>query len=153
MAKDEVLTGTVSDPKDYRIPGALLGVGVLIYLAWGFLTGGSAGLVAMVIYLPVRLIVQVILGVIACFITARFMGTSFGYLKSALVKLAAIFVFPSAATFFIPWVGGIIAILLYWKLLEWLFELEALETIMLAIVIWFVNIGAFFLVAFLGLVM
>jgi hypothetical protein len=143
--EDVIIDDSQSSPKDYLIPGILMGVGILIFLTYAFIMGGTAGLAAMAVYLPIRLVMMVVLGVIACFITARIMGTGFGYLKSAIVKLAAIFIFPAAATFFIPWVGWLLALLLYWKLLEWLFELEALETVVLAIVIWFVNIGAMIL--------
>ena len=43
---------------------------------------------------------------------------------------------PSAATFFIPWVGWILSWILYWKLIEWLFELDGIEPIVLSIVFW-----------------
>jgi hypothetical protein len=153
MIDEEVISDTESDPKDYLIPGVLLSIGILIFLAWSVILGGLTGLAVMAVYLPIRLVVQVVVGVIACFFTARIMGTSFGYLKTAIIKLAAIFVFPAAATFFIPWVGWILALLLYWKLIEWLFELEAMETIVLAIVIWFVNIGAMFFILVLRIPM
>jgi hypothetical protein len=150
MARVEVETDSARNAKDYVIPSALLALGIVIYLLYAFIVGGAAGLQGMLVYLPVRLLVQVVLGVAACMITVKIMGSAFGYLGSAILKLAAIFVFPSAATFFIPHVGWLIALLLYWGLIEWLFELDAMETIVLAIVIWCVNAGAILLVAFLG---
>jgi hypothetical protein len=140
-----------SNPKDYKIPLALLGVGVLIYMVYALIVGGIPGVAAMALVLPLRIVIQAALGIVACMITAKIMGTAFGYAGPAAAKLAAVFVFPGAVTFLIPYIGWIIALLLYWGLLEWLFELEALETIMLVIVIFFVNIGAILLLAFLGL--
>jgi len=71
----------------------------------------------------------------------------------AVMKLAAIFVFPDGVTSFIPWmiVAWLVAVVIYWGLLEWLFELDSMETIMLAIVICLVNAGAVVLLMLFGL--
>jgi hypothetical protein len=139
------------DSKEYKIPAILLGVGILIELLRAFFSPSKAGVTAALVALLIALIVRVGLGVVACYLTARIMGVGFGYLTTAILKLAAVFIFPSAVTFFIPMfgipvLGSLIAILLYWGLLEWLFELGAMETIALVIIIFFVNTGAIILI-------
>jgi hypothetical protein len=142
-----------TNAKEYVVPAVLLGIGVLVYLGYAVIVNGVDGILGMLIYLPIRIAVQVTLGVVACFITAKIMGTGFGDLKSAIIKLAAIFMFPGAVTFFIPYVGWLMALVLYWGMLEKLFELEAMETIVLAVVIWLVNLGAIIFLGMMGLAM
>jgi len=142
--------GRTPTQNEYLKPAILLGVGIAIYMLYALIVGGPAGLIAMGILLPIRIFFQVTLGVIACYITAKIMSTDFGLLLPAIVKLAAVFIFPSAVTFFIPWIGWLIALGLYWCLLQWLFELDGMETIVLSIVIFGVNLAAIFFVAFLG---
>ncbi len=142
-----------SDPKDYLYPAMLLAAGVLAYLVHAFVKSGMGGVGGMLLYLPIQIIVQVIVGVVACLLTVRIMGTTFGYLTSAIVKLAAIFVFPTSVTAFIPYVGGLIALIIYWGLLEWLFELDPMETIVLSLVIWGLNAGVILLLATVHLAM
>ena len=139
--------------KDYKIPAVLLGVGVVLYLIYGMYRGGVAGLGAMAVALPVQLLIQVALGVVACLLTVKIIGAAFGYVGSAILKLAAVAVFPSAVSIYIPYVGWIVSLLLYWGLLEWLFELEVMETITLVVVLFVVNALAIMLVAWIGLAM
>lgn len=137
--------------KDYLIPLALIAAGFGISASYGLIHNGVAGLAGIAIYTSVATVVRVGLGVIACLITARIMGAAFGYAGSALLKLAAIFLFPSAVELFLPSIAGwIVGLILYWGLIEWLFELDAMETIVFAVVIWLVNIAAIFLVAVVG---
>lgn len=138
-----------SDPKEFIIPGALLGIGVVIYLIHSMVTRGATTVGATLLILVVTLAIQVILGLIACLIAAKFMGCSYGALWSGCLKLAAIFIFPGAITSWIPipFIPFIISILLYWGLIEYLFELDTQETITTIIVIWLVQIGAFFVTA------
>jgi hypothetical protein len=40
-----------------------------------------------------------------------------------------------------------VAVILYWGLIEWLFELDPLETVVTVIIMWVVKMGAFLLAA------
>ena len=137
--------------KEYLIPAALIAAGICISAVYGLAVGGASGFLSVLIYTAVTAVFQVALGIVACLITARAMGVAFGYAGSAILKLAAIFIFPSAVAILIPSIiGKIVGLIIYWGLIEWLFELDALETIVFAIVIWLVNIGALLLVAVAG---
>jgi hypothetical protein len=132
--------------KDYKIPAILLVIGILLYLLWAAFTGGAHAAAGMLIDIPVTLAFKLVIGTVACLLTSKIMGTAFGYVGSALLKLAAVFIFPGAVTLFIPWIGWLVALLLYWGLLEWLFELDALESIVFVIVIWVTSAVAMLLV-------
>lgn len=133
------------DAKEYKIPAALLLVGILIDIGHTVFTAGVKGVGPELLAMGIIVTVQVILGIIACFITARIMGANFGTLTPAMVKLAAVCVFPGAVALFIPsfipLVGMFLTPLLFWGLLEWLFELDVMESIVLVFVIWIVQIG------------
>ena len=154
-----------SRPKDVKIPLILLGIGVVIYVIVAAMiaessgplmgTGESVGMGTLLLGMFLGTVLQVVLGIIALFITAAIMGIDFGPLGLAILKLAAIMVFPDAvaAVFPIPLLGWIISMGLYLWLLAWLFDLEPLDTVVCAFVIFFVNIGAGILLAtlFVGL--
>jgi hypothetical protein len=92
----------------------------------------------------VLLLIMIPLGIVACFITAKLMGISFGELRSACVKLAAIFTFPGAVALIIPVtpLAWLVSIILYFGLLIWFFELEGWEPVVCAVVIWLVRLAA-----------
>jgi len=70
------------DPKDYLIPGVLFVAGITIYMLGALLFKGVPGMVAMAVVIPIQTAVQVVLGIIACFITARLMGANFAWASS-----------------------------------------------------------------------
>ena len=89
-----------------------------------------AGAMIMLVLLLIQLVLGVSIGIAACFATGYLLGTSFGYLGEACIKLAAIFTFPMAVAVLVP--GGICVMvivfpLLYFGLLLWLFDLQFLE--------------------------
>ena len=125
----------------------LVGIGVAIFVVYGFVHAGAEGAATVFTALSVNLTIGVVLGVIACFITAKLMDISFGSLNSAMFKLAAIFLFPTAVSMLFPWVAvaWLVSFVLYFGLLTWLFELEGSEPIVCAVVIWVVRVVAFWL--------
>lgn len=133
-----------SDPKEFIIPGALLGIGVVIYLIQALLTRGTTGMGATLIALFVLLAIKVVLGLIACLLAAKFMGCSYGALWSGVLKLAAIFIFPGAVAVLIPIpiFAFIVTVLLYWGLIEKLFDMDVNKTITTVIVITLAQVSA-----------
>jgi len=132
----------MDDPKEVKIPAALLGISLLVFLGYGLLAGGAGGAVAVLIVLGAQLVVGICLGILACMVTARLMSTSFGPLNTAILKLAAVFAFPTAIAAVIPVIGGLVALALYWGLLTWLFDLEGMEVVVCTFVIWVVRFVA-----------
>ncbi len=140
------------DPKETTIPAVLLVLGIAMYLAFGLWLGG-AGVAAFILgETLVGLAIGIPLGILACFITAWLMGASFGTLKGAILKLAAVYTFPSAVLLLAATslsiegvlLGLLFGLVLYCGLLAWLFELDPLEVIVLAIVLFVVRLGASF---------
>ena len=126
--------------KEVTVPVALLAVGLVLFAVAGLLLGGAVGAGVYLLMVAVQLVVGVPLGILACFITARILQGSFGYLNTAILKLAAIFVFCGAVAAVVPYVGWLISLPVYWGLLAWLFELEVAEVVVLTIVLWVVRL-------------
>ena len=130
---------------EHLVPTLLLVVGLAIYVGHAFLTGDPDGTAAQLFVVGWQLVLNVVLGLIACAITGALMRTAFGRLRSAIFKLAAIFVFPAAVSLLIPSVpiAWLVSYALYFWLLTWLFDLEGWDVVVCAIVIWLVRIIAF----------
>jgi hypothetical protein len=84
----------MNDAKEVKIPCVLLVVGLVIYLAFGLVSGGPTGAAMVLLANAIELAVLVPLGIAACFIVAAILSTSFGSIGTASLKLAAIMVFP-----------------------------------------------------------
>jgi hypothetical protein len=136
--------GNMNEAKEVTIPTILLGIALAVFLGYGFYAAGVSGAGVVLIVVGIQVIIGVILGIIACVITARLMDISFGRLGTASLKLAAIFAFPAAVSLFIPFIGWLVALILYFILLTWLFDLEGREATVCAIVIWVVRMFAFY---------
>lgn len=120
---------------EYKVPGALIGVSMLIYGAFFYWHLGGEGLVVGSLIMISATIIEVILALGACFITAKLLGTSFGNLGSAIVKLTAIVLFPSAVGLILPG-GWIWTIIFYLGLLYALFDLDGWEPIYFAVILY-----------------
>ena len=149
------------DAKEYQIPGIMLGIGVGLHLTWVVFAHGAAGIPIALAVTGIMLCIQVVLGVIACLLTAKITGANYGLFWPGCVKLAAIFVvcgfvmtlvlwlgaillLSGWAAAVIPWlcIGFLLSIFVCWGLLQWLFELEMLETAVTIIMIGLANYGA-----------
>lgn len=136
------------DAKEVKIPAALMAAGILIAIVHAvFFRQVSVG--SALLSLAVTLFLRIILGIAACFLTNRFAGVDYGTLGAACLKWGAIFIFPTAVALLIPiaCIGFLASLLLYWGLIEWLFDLEAMDTIVTVVAIWLTQVGAFFLAA------
>jgi hypothetical protein len=126
--------------KDYAVPVALIVVGALALLLDAYRDVEASHLLRYILLLGIGTVIEVALGVVACYVTARLMDTSFGYLGSATLKLAGILTFTSGVSALTGMLGWLLAILAYLGLLMWLFDLDALEAIVYAFVLWVVRI-------------
>ncbi len=108
---------------------------MVILIGFGFSSEGLAGAAVVLLVLGVHLLISVVLGIVACFITAAVLKTSFGEVGTAAVKLAAIMSFPLPVAMVIPILGWLVALVLYFALLMILFDLELFDVIVFAIVL------------------
>jgi hypothetical protein len=117
------------------VPLGLLTAGILILLGIAFASAGAAGVVVIAFGLGVYLAINVVLGILACYATASLCNTSFGFLGTASLKLAAIITLPLAIAALIPAIGWLIALILYLVLIGVLFELEPFEVMVFVLVL------------------
>jgi hypothetical protein len=136
--------------KDRRAPYALLIAGVAIILGNTLIHHGPLDAIAAFGWLAIWMIIGVGAMAVACLITARLLGTSFGELRAAVLKLAAIFLLPTAVTvsgFLPPWWSTLISTALYFGLLLWLFDLEVYEAAVFTLVMILVRWAIFALIS------
>jgi hypothetical protein len=138
--------------KDVTIPAGLLAATVILYAVYGLVAEDSGGITSALLALLIMAVVGVPLGIVACFIVARLLDIGFGDLWTAALKLAAIFLFPSAVALFLPpGLAWLVATGLYLLLLLWLLELEGMvELAVCVIVIALVRLVALFVLASLA---
>ncbi len=87
---------------EFKVPGIIFGVSLAVLIGWACIypAQGSIGIALLAVTLSLG--VNVILGVVALFVAAALFNMSFGELRSAYLKLGAIFAAPAAATSIIP---------------------------------------------------
>ncbi len=127
----------MSDPKEFKIPMAILAVGLALSLVYGLFAGGATGPIVMMAAVLFALVINVALGLIAFFLTAKITGAGFGLLQTAALKLAAIIALDFGLSSWIPlWFVTLIAsFLVFYILLQWLFDLDAMEVVVCLIVL------------------
>ena len=114
------------------VPLVLLVLGLIIFSIAAVNRAGAWSPVVMGIILLAAAI-ETALGIGAAYLTAMVLGTSFGELRTAIVKLAAIIIFCGALASVIPF-GWIIVLFVYFGLLMWLFGLETFEAGVFAVI-------------------
>ena len=120
---------------EVKIPVAMLVLGLLIEAVRSSSVGGAEGALGALLGTAAFTAISVLFSLGACFITAKIMGISFGFVGPACLKLAAIAVFPAAIAMLLPGFGWILAVVLYWSLLMWFFDLELVEAFVLVVVL------------------
>ena len=140
--------------KQRKIPLAILGAGLCIgaFLVWQEARGHEA-FGDLIFPVLGEILKQVMIGVgllvIAAFVAARVLGTSFGELGPAILKFAAIYVTPSALAELAGsfagdgyWIVAIpVSLVLYYSLLVWLFDLDQFEAWVYTVIAWMINAG------------
>jgi len=133
---------------EFAGPMALLVIGLLIYGIAAFVKAGTTSAFVLMGVIFLMAAIETVLGIIAAFITASVMSTSFGELRTAVLKLAAILVFSGAMGFIIPtYFGALVALVLYIGLLRMMFGLEQIEAIVFAVIFWVIRMGVILLLA------
>jgi hypothetical protein len=125
---------------EWKVPLALLLVGLTV-LALGTTTAeASSGLAATLLGMAMILVLHVALTIGAMYLTARLLGVSFGLLKTAVLKLAAITVFTLSLNQVGDWLGQpllgwLVAVAVSLYLFSYCFDLDFLETLLAVVVI------------------
>lgn len=132
----------MDDAKEVKIPLILLVVGLVLYFGYGLAFAGPAGAAVLLMAAGIQLVFGIVVAIPACFLAASLLGTSYGSVGTATLKLAAIIIFPTAASLLIPIFGWLVALMLYWFLIGFLFDLEPMEVIYTALIIWGVRLVA-----------
>lgn len=122
---------------ELKVSTILVVTGVGIFMGSALLHAGAQGAMATLLVVNIIMAVNLVLGLIACMITAKLLSVSFGDLRTAIVKLAAIFIFPSAVAFLVPSVplAWITSMVLYLSLIALFFEVEGWEIVIFAVVV------------------
>lgn len=128
------------DAREYRIPLGLLGAGLGVFIGYGLFTAGPIGMWSVLGIIALNLIIGVVLALVGCYIAAFLLSIDFGYLHTAALKLAGILCFSWALSVAIPLVGVLVALVVYWALLERLFELEPVELITCVVILFLVRV-------------
>lgn len=123
-----------------KAPLILFGIGLLILLIAAFAVGGPRGTAGALIALAIILALYLPLTVAAMYIVAGILGVSFGILKTAILKLAAITLFTAAIDQVGAWVGlpvtgFLVAVAASFFLFSYFFDLDARDTILSVILI------------------
>lgn len=127
-----------SHPKDVQIPLTLIVVAFLLFGLAGYRAAGPTGPATAMAAVGVAAVVGTLLMLGAAFVTAQMLSISFGELGPAVLKLAAIYLFPAAAGTLLPF-GGLFALVIWFALLLWLFDLEVYQAVVFAIILFVVN--------------
>ena len=115
----------VGAAKESRVPLALLLVGLVIYAAAAVLSFRSSGPAPVLLFFGLNVIAGVGLTLLAMYAVAAAADISFGELRTAMLKLAAIYVFSTSLGQLLPWwAGALVAWAVAFSLFIWFFELE-----------------------------
>jgi hypothetical protein len=131
---------TQRDPRDFQIPIVLILVGFLIWAFVGYRMMGTAGPAIVLAVIGVGAVIGTAIMIAAAFLTAKLLGMSFGELGPAILKLAAIYLFPAAVGSLFPF-GVLLALVLWFALLLWMFEIEVFQAIVFVIVLFVVRLA------------
>lgn len=139
-------TGGEASLQEFIPSLVLMGIGIALTMLYLFthLEGRSAA--AAMGGLAVLMVVQAALGIGAAFLVAMVIGSSFGELRSAGVKIAAILFFCAGIGVWLP-MGGLVVLFVYLGLLMWMFGLQMYEAVIFAIVFSVVRFGVYLALA------
>ena len=124
-----------SDFSEVKAPLILLVVGAVTSIVYGIVAVEDVSVGLSVAGVVLNTALSVAFAIPACIIVAKILGVSFGFLNTAVLKLAALSVFPAAIGMIIPGIGSWVALALYFGLLEWFFELEWWQSIVFVVVL------------------
>jgi len=130
--------------KEWLPSVVLLAVGFVLLLAGSMASPGEVGVLGSLGLKLFLAFIGAAFAVPACYATAQLMGISFGFLRSAVLKLSAIFVFAVALAQFLPL---LVTLLVYAALVALLFEIGFVDVMVFTIILWGVQIGTMLFLA------
>jgi len=139
--------GADTPKREWVVPTVLLGVGLLLAMSGIFLHEGAAAVTRFVIVIGINLVLTVPITIAAMYVAAAVLGTSFGTLGMAILKLTAINVMflgilLTAAFAGAPVIGLAVAVVVGWVLFSFLFKLAWYETLISLLIIGLIHFVA-----------
>ena len=133
--------------REVRIPVILLVIGFVIQILAIHSGTDSPGIGIVLLAVLILIVLRLALAIPACYLAAKILDTGFGYLSTAILKLAAIIVLSGAVGMLIriPLYNWIVFMVTCSVLSMWLFELEFYQGSLLALIILGMNVLAWFL--------
>ncbi len=138
----------------------LLGIGTTFFYAINCM---ELSLGESMIYVPVTTVVNIFMITIGLFVAMKMLDFSLGAPLPALLKTGAIAMLPGAVDNIIGHYGGFaggmagwaVALLMYYALLMWFFDLDGMEVYIVTCIFWFVRtwLGMFVVIFLLSTVM
>jgi len=139
---DDDVPVPVDQVRDVHLPFALLAIGILL-VSWQVADAAEAaqstGAAMMAVILVVITAIELGISLLAVTIAGKMMGLYFGKAKTALFKLSALFIAPSAIGYMVAQsmpddaIGKVVGtgafLLLYWGLFTFLFRVKAWQTL------------------------
>lgn len=134
----------MSDPIEenlqFKAPLVLIGISLFLLAGGMFFWGGNSVFIGGAFVILVGTLIDVVLSLGACFLTAHLMHVSFGNVGNAIVKLTAIILFPLAAAFaftLISPIGDLFLLTVLWfSLLYVFFDLDGWKPLIFTFVLW-----------------
>jgi hypothetical protein len=119
-----------------RVPLVLSGASLAILLLAAVGRSGEVGIGTALLATGLFLAATVAIGVFACYIASQVAGVGFGDLKSALVRLSAVFLVPATLDSLSGGVPGIFFLVVAWSwLLAWFFDLDLAEIAVIVVIV------------------
>ncbi|MCC5831101.1 MAG: hypothetical protein JJU36_16790 [Phycisphaeraceae bacterium] len=126
----------MQEAREFKIPLAMLLFAVGLYALSGYMEAGQEGVGHVILALALILAIRLPIGILGCYLCVALLGVSFGRLTTALLKLSATLLFPSAVASFLPFGGFLVVLVGYFFLLSWFFDLDARDAALSGIIIW-----------------
>lgn len=124
-------------PKEKEIPLILAAIGLGLVCLGGSIHSGRAAAPTMMGAVLMSLVETGLL-IVAAIVVARLLNIAFGDLKSAALKFCGIALFCAGFDTLVPW-GHLLGLIIFLGLVAWLFEIEIVYAIVLAVVYWIVT--------------
>ena len=133
------------DVRHRRVPAYLLGASVAVVVGKKLVRGEMLDAVSEFGWLFIFVIIAVPISGFACLLTRKLLSANFGDAKSAILKLAAIFMVQIAMGSLLPdswskWTE-LFSSFVYFSLLLWLFDLEIVAGAVFTIILVLIRVG------------
>jgi hypothetical protein len=131
---------------------------LMLLLGWAAYSGNVAWAEGLGMLVPAQLGLMLLMGMqavfsfVVCLLAAPLIGATIGHLGSAFLRIAAIVIFPTAVSLYVPYLGEfVLQPILCWFLLSWFFEIDLIEGFILSQILWVSHFLVFWLLAMWGM--